>query len=451
MSKQKIGLFSATAIVVANMIGTGVFVSLGYQVMGIHSGFSLLLLWILGGITALLGALCYGEIGSAFTRSGGEYNYLSELYHPAVGFLSGFVSSTVAFAAPVAAAALVLGVYAGNVIPGIDPKMLGAGVVIAFSILHGIQLKAGSRVQNFFTAGKILLIIFIIIAGFASGRTGNTGFMPHQNTWAEILSAVFASNLYFVSYAYSGWNAAAYISAEIENPRKNLPKALLLGTLLVTILYVLLNFVFLYTAPQEKLSTFQHLSPLLEPRPDVGFISAGYIFGATGAKIISMIIAVLLMSTVSAMIIAGPRVSMVLGEDVRMFRFLAKKNKNGVPTTAVIFQAAISFIFIFTSSFADVVKYIGFTLALFTTFTVIGVFILRIRQKGVIPEGAYRTWGYPVTPILFLILNLWIVIYGFTIEIKASLEGLGTILCGLIIYFINKKITPKPTHESLQK
>jgi APA family basic amino acid/polyamine antiporter len=439
--KQRIGLYSATAIVVANMIGTGVFISLGYQVLGIHSGFALIMLWVVGGITALIGALCYGEIGSAFTRSGGEYNYLSELYHPAVGFLSGFVSSTVAFAAPVAAVALALGTYASHVLDGWDPKLVATSVVLLLTGVHAITLRTGSRVQNVFTTLKVVLILFLAIAGLVHGRTGNTGFMPHSGSFGEMSSAAFAISLYWVSYAYSGWNAAAYISNEIENPQKNLPRALLIGTLMVTLLYVLLNFIFLYTAPQEALAG----------QPDVGFVSATYIFGAWGGKAIAIIIAILLVSSVSSMIIAGPRVTMVMGEDIYLLRFFARKNRNGIPSAAVIFQSLISIFFIFTATFEQVIMYIGFTLSIFTFLTVLGIYILRARQKNKAPEYGYRTWGYPLTPAIFLALNGWILYYGITTKPIPSLEGLATVICGLIIYFINKKITPKQNHESIQK
>ncbi len=446
MHKQRIGLYSATAIVIANMIGTAVWVSIGYQLMGLHSGFTLILLWVIGGITALLGALCYGEIGAAFTRSGGEYNYLSELYHPAVGFLSGFISSTVAFAAPVAAAALALGAYSGKVLTGWDPRILATAVVLLLTLVHSLSLKSGSRLQNIFTSAKVLLILFIIVAGLLAHRTGNTGFMPGKISLAEILSGAFAINLYFVSYAYSGWNAAAYLSNEIEEPQKNLPKALLFGTLIVTVLYILLNLVFLYVAPQNELAVKGDYKVV-----EVGFVAANHIFGMAGGKIIAIVIALLLVSTISSMIIAGPRVTMVMGEDIRLFRVFAHKNRNGIPSRAVIFQSAISLYFIFASTFNEVIEYIGFTLSLFTFMTVLGIFILRSRQKTAPPAYSYRTWGYPVTPVLFLILISWMLVYGFIYKPKPSLEGLATVLCGLIIYFINKKITPKQTHEPLQK
>ncbi|MFI5150295.1 MAG: APC family permease [Bacteroidia bacterium] len=447
MSKQRIGLFSATAIVIANMIGTAVWVSIGYQLINLHSGFALILLWIVGGITALLGALCYGEIGAAFTRSGGEYNYLSELYHPAVGFISGFISSTVAFAAPVAAAALALGAYSGEVLTGFDPKITATFVVVLLTVIHSLSLKSGSRIQNIFTSLKVILILFIIAAGLLSHRSGDTGFMPGHFSLMEVLSGAFAINLYFVSYAYSGWNAAAYLSNEIENPQKNLPKALLFGTLIVSFLYILLNIVFLYVAPQNELA----VGPPTFKVVQVGFVAANHIFGLAGGKVIALIIAALLISTVSSMIIAGPRVTMVMGEDIHLFRFFSVKNRNGIPSRAVLFQSAISLFFIFTSTFDEVIQYIGFTLSLFTFMTVLGLFILRARQKNKPVTYSYRTWGYPVTPVLFLILISWMLIYGFIYKPAPSLEGLGTIVLGLIIYFINHKTTPNTNHDAVQK
>src|ERR1035437_9173653 len=198
MTKKAIGFYTATSIVIANMIGTGVFTSLGYQVLDIKNGSSILLLWIIGGIVSLLGALCYAEIGTTFPRSGGEYNYLSKIYHPAIGFMSGFVSSTVAFAAPVAAAALALGKYSNNVI-AVDPKITASVVVIGLTLLHAFTINIGSKFQTIFTGIKVLLIVLFIGCGFFSGHTGDTNFVFNSTTFADVSTAAFAIALFFVS------------------------------------------------------------------------------------------------------------------------------------------------------------------------------------------------------------------------------------------------------------
>ena len=428
MTKKAIGFYTATSIVIANMIGTGVFTSLGYQVIDIKNGSSILLLWIIGGIVSLLGALCYAEIGTVFPRSGGEYNYLSKMYHPAVGFMSGFVSSTVAFAAPVAAAALALGQYFNNVF-AVEPKITACVVVIVLSMIHAFTLNWGSKVQTTFTGIKVLLIVLFIGFGLGMGHTGDVSFALNGNTMGDINTAAFAIALLFVSYSYSGWNAASYIAGEIDNPQKNLPKSLLYGTAIVTVLYVLLNYVFLYTSPIASLAG----------KSDVGYVSATFIFGDTGGKIISVIISILLVSSVSSMVMAGPRVSQAMGNDLKFLSFLSKTTKNNTPLNATIFQLVISLFFIFTATFSQVITYIGFTLLLFTFLTVFGLFIIRVKKMNT--KDSFRTPFYPLTPILFLIFNTWLLYFGFTQKPLESMIGVATVLLGLVVYFVGRNKT----------
>ena len=428
MDKKTIGFYTATSIVIANMIGTGVFTSLGYQVIDIKNGSSIILLWLIGGVVSLLGALCYAEIGTTFPRSGGEYNYLSKIYHPAVGFMSGFVSSTVAFAAPVAAAALALGQYFNNVF-AVNPKVTASIVVVILSLIHAFTLNWGSKVQTVFTSIKVILIISFICFGLGSGHTGDVSFAVNSGTLGDITTAAFAIALFFVSYSYSGWNAASYIAGEIENPQKNLPKSLLYGTAIVTVLYVLLNYVFLYTAPIGALAG----------KSDVGYVSANYIFGDTGGKIISIIISILLVSSVSSMVMAGPRVSQTMGSDMKILSFLSKTTKNNTPLNATFFQMIISLFFIFTATFSQVITYIGFTLMLFTFLTVFGLFIIRIKKMNT--KETFRTPLYPITPILFLLFNSWLLYFGFTQKPMESMIGVATVLLGLIVYFIGRNKT----------
>ena len=414
------------------MIGTGVFTSLGFQLFGIKNLFSIILLWLLGGIISLCGAVSYGELGAAFPRSGGEYNYLSKIYHPFIGFLSGWVSSTVGFAAPVALSAMLLGGYFTKVFVGFDAKLIASIVVIALTFIHASSIKHGSRFQNIFTALKVLLIVVIIVAGFVSHEKQNISFVPTSSVWDEITSSAFAISLFFVSYSYSGWNAAAYIAGEMKNAQKNLPKALFLGTLIVTILYVMLNYIFMISAPISEMIGQQ----------EVAYFPAQHIFGNAGANIISMVISLLLVSSVSSMIMAGPRVTHAIGEDIKMLRFFGKLNTKHIPSIAIITQCVITLIFIITSTFEQVITYLGFTLNLFTFFTVLGVFILRKRNKLEKENNStYKAWGYPLTTILFLIFGLWLMIYGIIYKPFESLLGLATLIIGAIVYALNSKFS----------
>lgn len=438
---KKISLYTATAIVISNMIGTGVFTSLGYQVLGLKSGFALLVLWLLGGIAALLGALCYGELGAALPRSGGEYNYLSKIFHPSIGFLSGWVSATVGFAAPVAAAAMAFAAYlkTGTAISipfvadeNMEAIVIASVIVIAVSCIHFLHVKIGSRFQNIFTGISILTILVIIINGFMCNAKGDISFVPNAQSWEDITSSSFALSFFFVTFAYSGWNAAAYIAGEMEDVKRNLPKALLQGTAFVTVLYLLLNFIFLYTTPVSELAG----------KKEVGYLAATYIFGSTGGKIMAIIIAIKLISTISSMTIAGPRIINVMGEDFPLFKILSKRNKHHIPVAAIVLQGLIAIVFIATSSFDQVITYIGFTLNLFTFLTVLGLIVLRRKQPNL--ERPFKTPFYPIVPILFLCISAWLVYYGVKEKPLEALAGLGTLLVGLAVYFLSNKKTTTP-------
>lgn len=427
MSRHKIGFNTAVSIVIANMIGTGVFTSLGFQVLGIESGFAILTLWIVGGIIALCGALTYGEISSAFPESGGEYNYLSKLYHPAIGFISGWVSVTVGFAAPIAAAAVALGHYVTKIYPQVNAAVLSVSVIAIITIVHSINLKAGSLFQRIFTIVKVVCIIMFIGFGLFHIPSHTVDYSAGAFAWHDIFSSAFAVSLIYVTYAYSGWNAATYISGEIENSKKNLPRALFVGTLLVMIIYTLLNFVFLYSVP----------IPELKGVLEVGYLSANKIFGMQLGQFMSLIIALLLVSTISAMVLAGPRVMQSMGNDIKGLRFFAISNKNNVPYIAIIFQSIIAVVLVLTSSFQSLITYVGFTLNLFTFLTVLGIFILRVKFKNV--QTTYKTFLYPVTPIIFLLIVLYILIHIMVDKPVESLFGLTTVLAGLLIYFLTNK------------
>ena len=438
--RPKFSLFTATSLVIANMVGTGVFTSLGYQVLGLSSGLSVLLLWILGGFVALFGALTYSEAGVLFPRCGGEYHFLTRMFHPAMGFLAGWISFLVGFAAPVAAAAIALGRYLTTAL-GLPERLAGlpglsTGTWIALAVLlvvtavHGLDRSVGARFQNVVTAFEIVFILAVIAAGLLLGRSAGLSFAPNARVLREILTPAFVISMYFVSFAYSGWNAAAYISGEIDNPRRNLPRALIGGTIFVALLYVVLNFVFLYTVPVSEMAG----------KIEIGAIFAGRILGPAGGRIMGGIIAFLLLSNISAMTLAGPRVSKVLGEDYYLFRGLARHSKKDVPALAVFIQGAISMIYILTSTFEQVVVFVGFTLNLFTFMTVLGVMVMR-RKRPDLPRP-YRTLGYPVVPVLFLTVQLWIIVYGLLFRPKESLAGLGITALGFLVYLLDRKVRP---------
>ncbi len=424
---RHISVWTASAFVISSMIGTGVFTSLGFQLVDIQSIFPLLMLWVIGGVIALFGAISYSELAAALPRSGGEYHLLSRVIHPAVGFAGGFVSATVGFSAPAVLAAMALGKYLSAVFIELDPTMVAFFVIIFFTLLHSFSIKYGTIIQDTTTAIKIGLIIIFIIAGFSISDPQQINIFPIAGDMSLILSSGFAVSLVWVSYAYTGWNSTVYIAGEVKNPQKNIHKSLLISTGFVMILYVLLNFIFLYSTPISQMIG----------EVEVGYISGMKIFGSMGANIIGIDIAILLLSTVSSYIFIGPRITQVMGEDHSFLKFLAIKNNNDIPINGFILQFIISMLFIYSSSFEQVLLYAGITFIISTTATVVGVFILRKREPNL--NRPYKAWGHPWTSGIFILLNIWILFYTFLEQPLESIIGLSIVLTSLGIYFFGRK------------
>ena len=430
-NSRHIGVWTASAFVISSMIGTGVFTSLGYQLVDINTAFPILLLWLIGGIISLFGAFSYSELASAFPRSGGEYSILSKVYHPAVGFIGGFVSSTIGFSAPAVLAAIALGKYTVAIFPQLNSTIIASVIILLFNLIHSQTLKYGRLIQDWTTIGKIVLIVFFIISGLLIDSPQNISFLPIPNDGSLIMSSSFAVSLVWVSYAYTGWNSTVYIAGEVKNPQKNIHYSLLFSTAFVTVLYILLNFIFLFSTPISE----------MRGMIEVGFIAGVNIFGDQGGRIVSGGIALLLLSTISSYVFIGPRITQVIGEDFKYLRFFSKVNNSGIPINGFIFQLTISLIFILTSTFEQVLLYAGITFIIINTITVIGVIVLRFYQPTL--NRPYKSWGYPWTQIIFTISNLWILYFTFKNQPFESLIGIGIILISLIFYFSGHRITNK--------
>ncbi len=432
----------ATAIVVANMVGTGVFTSLGFQVGDLPSGFPILLLWVLGGLLSFCGAVCYAELSAMMPRSGGEYHLLRESWHPLVGFLSGWVSMTVGFAAPVAAAAMATGAYLVEAVPAMQSggrasasinfePFIATAAVLLLTWLHLGKLPVTGRVQLVLTSLKIALILILIGAAFLFVPAQPVSFLPAAGDGALIRQPAFAVSLFFVMYAYTGWNATAYVVDEIKNPTRNLPLSMFLGTGLVMALYVALNAAFLHAAPMADLAA---------AREKVSFAAARAIFGKEGGTLMGLCIAFGLLSTISAMTWAGPRVGQTIGQDYSLLRFLARTNRHGVPHVAILCQAAIVIALVWTATFEQVILYIQGLLILSSLMVVAGLFWLRWRQPKA--PRPYRAWGYPVTPLLYIAVSIYMLYHHVRMNSAESLWGLITLVMGLIVFFLSRPIPP---------
>lgn len=438
--RREVSLFSATILVIANMVGTGIFTTSGFIMAELGIPETMLFCWLVGGIFALCGALCYGELGALFPQAGGEYVFLRESFGKWMGFLSGWISLIVGFSAPIAAAAIAFATYffgsfalssgpdialpllGVNVIMLSPQSTLAIGVIILLSLVHSHSLLMGSKVQNALTIFKVGLIVVFVAAGVFFGD-GSTGHFSGKFDIHSVLQDKFAVSLVFISFAYSGWNAAAYLGGEIRNPSRNIPLALVIGTSLVMCLYILLNIVYIYALPVEK------MSGVLE----VGAVSAVSLFGHGVSRYFSGAIAIGLLSVLSAMIMAGPRVYYAMSRDGVFFHRLGKvSSKRRTPAYAIFLQAGIAILMVITASFDKLLIYIGFTLSVFATLTVVGMMLLRVRAPHQVRN--YKTLLYPLTPLAFIAGNLWIIYTSLRSRPMASLFGLATIALGFAVY-----------------
>ncbi len=422
-TQQKIGWKTAAAIVIANMIGTGVFTSLGFQIADVRNTWSIILLWVIGGVIALIGAFTYAELGTHFKESGGDYIFLSRIIHPFAGYLYAWISLTVGFSAPIAISALAMTSYLSPINPTLFTDWFGIGIILLVTAVHSVSVGQSGRFQSYATILKLGFVFMLIALGFyflpIDGNAQN-----YTATWQEELwMPSFAVSLIYVSYAYTGWNSAAYITEEIEDPNQNLPKALILSTLLVTILYILLQLVFLRHATVENLSG----------NIEVATISFGNLFGETGGFWVSVFIGIQLVATISGYLWVGSRISYAMAKENPLWTFIASKNANGIPVKALWLQAVVAIFLTLTGTFQAVLLYASFALQLMSTLTVASLLFLK-RTKN-----TYRSPLRPWLQIVYILFSIWVLGFMLLEQPKESLIGLGIVLVGGITYFFQPK------------
>lgn len=423
--KRGIGLPSAVCLVVANMIGVGVFTTSGFALADLHTPEAVLLAWIVGGVIAVLGAISYGALAARISESGGEYLFLTRTIHPLVGFLAGWVSLLAGFTAPIAAAAWGLQAYLG--VAGEDP-WVGTVAILLAGVLHGVWRAPGLVTQNVLVALKLLLMAGIIVFGLLHLPSD-----PAAVAEAKAMPGIgdFAVTLVWVSFSYSGWNAAVYIAGEVRDPKRGLPRSLLYGTLTVMAFYLALNAVFVYAAPTAELAG----------RQDVGAVAAAALGGETFAWFVRAVIAIALFTSVSAMVMTGPRVYAKMADDGVFPRIFSTKSTT--PATAVWFQVALALVVLWIATLRDLLGYIGYTLSLSTAVTILGLFVLRRREGA----AAVPIPGYPWVPGLFVIATVFIGMQSMLLLPWNTLFGVLTPLSGLLVYFVMKRCQQPPGAE----
>ena len=418
---RRVGAATAAAVVVSSMIGTGVFTTTGFLVRDLGSAPAVLAAWAVGGVLALCGALSYAELGAALPRNGGEYQLLGRIYHPAVGFAAGLVSLVVGFSAPLAASALAFGHYLAALLPGLSPAWAGVAVVLALAAPHALDVRLGGRLQTAATALEVALLLAFGVAGALLGDPSRLAVRAVPGLEGGGAGA-FAVALVYVSFAYAGWNGAVYLAGEVRDPSRTLPRALLLGTALVGGLYLLVNAVFLAAAPAGDLAGVV----------EVGHVAAVRLLGPGAGRALSALIALALASSVSALLMAGPRVYEAMGRDYPALAFLARRTRGGGPAAAVALQAGMALAMIATASFGALLVYVGFTLSLVSGLAVAGVVVLRRREPDL--PRPYRAFGYPLTPALFVGLSGWMVARALLERPGSSWAGLATIAAALALH-----------------
>lgn len=414
-AQRGIGLPSAICLVVANMIGVGVFTTSGFALADLHTPERVLFAWMIGGAIAVLGALSYGALAKRISESGGEYLFLSRTIHPVAGFLAGWVSLLAGFTAPIAAAAWGLQAYVGV---EADYPWVGTAAILMAGVLHGVWRAPGLVTQNVLVALKLLLIAGIIVFGLLRLPTAaatETAAMPGMG--------VFAVSLVWISFSYSGWNAAVYVAGEVRDPQRGLPRSLLFGTLTVMAFYLALNAVFVYAAPVADLAG----------RQDIGAVAAAALGGEWFAWIVRAVIAIALFTSVSSMVMVGPRVYAKMADD-GVFPSIFSMRRT-TPAAAVWFQVALALIVLWISSLQDLLGYVGYTLSLSTAVTIIGLFLLRHREGA----EAVPVPGYPWVPGLFIIATVFIGMQSMQLLKWNTWFGVLTPLSGLLVYFAMKR------------
>lgn len=415
-----LGLTTASALVVANMIGSGVFSTSGFLLADLGSPWLVLAAWGVGGVQATLGALCYGSLARRIPESGGEYCFLSRTLHPLAGYIAGWISLLVGFSAPLAAAAYAFGKYAQPWLGGASPVLSGTILTLVFAAVHAHEVRRGARVQNWMVLVKVVLIVAFVSLAF-------TQLTPiADEAYAPFSISAFGVSLVWISFSYSGWNAAVYIGGEVRDPERTLPRSLILGTVLVTLLYLALNTVFVFAAPLRELAG--HL--------EIGRIAARAIGGAVLEEATAVLVSLALISSASSLVMAGPRVYAKMAADGYLPAWLAVSQ--GPPRAAIALQTTLALVLLWTSSFDALLTYIGFTLGISTAATVVALLALRHREGR-----ALKIPGFPVVPWLFLAGVVAMTTFTVMQKPWESLVGFGTMAAGVVAWRLSGRTSSR--------
>ena len=442
---RDLGPLDGAAIVVSNVIGSGIFIVPAFVAQGVPSAWGMLSVWLAGGLLAFAGAIAYAELATLRPRAGGEYVYLREAFGPVAGFLTGWTSFVAGFSGAIAASAVGLASYLGRFVPAasdttplfqlplglvtltLSPQSVVALSAIAgLSVVHVFGLGPGRIVQNVLAGLKVLVLVVFVALGFSIGQGATANF---ATVAGAVAPSSWALALIPVMFSYSGWNAAAYVAEEMRDPGRNVPLALGIGTVSVVVIYLLLNVLYVYALPVADLGAV-----------DVRVVDAAAdrLFGAAGAAPLAAASVVMIAASISAMVLAGPRVYFAMAQDGHFFSSLARVHPRfHTPVAAIVAQSVWAGVLVLTGTFDQLVEYTGFAVVLFSGVAVTALFVLRRREP--LAHRPFRAWGYPVAPLVFVVASLLMVVNALWRSPGTSAAGLAIIAAGVPVYWVFRR------------
>ncbi len=429
MKDHRLGLFSGMGMVIANMIGAGVFLSTGFMAQDLTPK-QILLAWTIGAFLALAGARAYAGIAQIVPHSGGEYRYLSTLVHPALGYLAGWASLLLGFSAPIAIDAIAAGAFANTLAHWVNPKLFAALLIILLTGVHAIGLRFSVNAQNSLVIIKIMLVVGFMAVGLAGGQNAWPDWRPPSES-ASFPLGPFMQNLFYIAFAFSGWNAAVYAASEFRNPRRDVPRAMVLGCGLVGILYLCVNWVFVANlTPEQCKVVFTYETA----RVTLGHLIMKNVVGEFGAACMSVLAIIAFISAMSAMTFLGPRVYAAMARDGFLPRILQGK-EGKPPIGAVMLQGAIALFLVFAYQLGEVLNNVGAILTLFSALTVFSLFWVRFRKHDRIKPPLMAL----AAALFYLLLSGVMLYFGFKKSPTLNLWVGASILTALIGYFATRK------------
>lgn len=435
--KRNLGLIPCAFTIISNMIGTGIFTTTGFLAADLGSPKLIIFIWIVGGIISLTGALTYAELGVNFSASGGEYLYIREAYGRGLAFITGWLTFVAGFAAPVAAAAIAFSAYMSFIFPQVSSITLSVFIIFSLTLLNFLNIDFIGKLQSFLTAIKIGVITLLLFFGFKSG----SGNWDNLSTTIERTSTIpivaqFSISLVFVLFSFSGWNAVNYILDEVINPRRTLPKSIALGLSLTTLIYILLNILFIYALPlNQMIGVIQ-----------IGAKTTEVLLGKEAAIFVSLLFGLALLSSINAMILVGPRIYYAMAKDGLFPRWAASVHtKWSSPWVSTLLQGLMSIFLILTQSFSALITYVGLGISLFSALTGISLLILRRRNNWI--KIGVNNFLYPLIPSIYILSTLWIFVYSAIWRPESVIATFATLaIAGGVYFLLKKKLVPLDRH-----